>query len=82
MNDLPPASKPPETQPGATLLVTGVSLFILGLVIITAATFQFDLVKNHVFRHAPKAAAYVAAVGYASAIGGLLTALVYFIKQE
>lgn len=66
---------------GVNLLILGVILAILGLVIITVATFQFDMVKNHVFRAHPDYAPYVAAVGYVFALSGLLLALVHFIRE-
>lgn len=67
--------------PGVNLLILGVVLAILGLVIITAATFQFDLVKDHVLKAHPSFAPYLAAIGYVCAISGLLLALVHFIRE-
>jgi hypothetical protein len=66
---------------GVNLLILGVVLALLGLVIITAATFQFDMVKDHVFRAHPDFAPYVAAVGYVFALSGLVMALVHFIRE-
>lgn len=66
---------------GVNLLILGVVIAVLGLVIITAATFQFDVVKDHVFRAHPDFAPYVAAVGYVFALSGLLMALVHFIRE-
>jgi hypothetical protein len=71
---------PPEgAAQDKTMLYVGILLFVIGLGVITFATFQFDPVKNQVL--APRQYPYVAAIGYVSAIGGLLLALVHYIRE-
>lgn len=81
MNDSNQPAQPEQSGDpmGNTLLIIGVILALLGFVIITFATFQFDAVKDSVL--SPRRYPFLAAVGYASTITGFLLALIHFIRE-